>query len=247
MNKCLANRSMINRPSIIIDHPDFYVVNKPAKWLSHINKGGTDTPDVLSYCRHAWDEPELTLPHRLDRETSGVQIICRDKQSSSQFFEMFKLRLVGKSYLAIVHGVPKWQKYSLSAALGPWGLGAQNQILLRQAVVPNGKPAVTNFRLLEVRGKHSLIAASPETGRMHQIRAHLYHLGLPIVGDKIYGSDPQAYLDFIKHGQTPALTDRLGLERQALHARRLAFAWSGAQVVAEAPMSSDMQAYWESC
>jgi hypothetical protein len=89
-------------------------------------------------------------------------------------------------------------------------------VQIRQAVVPNGRPAITDFRVVDRRAGHALIEAYPRSGRLHQIRAHLSHLGLPMVGDKIYGRDPQAFLDFMETGQTPELTARLGLPRQAL-------------------------------
>lgn len=116
---------------------------------------------------------------------------------------------------------------------------------MRQAVVPDGKPAVTDFRVVDRRAGHALIEAYPRSGRLHQIRAHLSHLGLPMVGDKIYGRDPDVFLEFMETGQTPELTARLGLARQALHAARVAFPWAGTQVVAEVPLAPDLQAYWD--
>jgi 23S rRNA pseudouridine1911/1915/1917 synthase len=95
------------------------------------------------------------------------------------------------------------------------------------------------------RAGHALIEAYPRSGRLHQIRAHLSHLGLPMVGDKIYGRDPGVFLTFMETGQTPELTARLGLARQALHAARIAFPWAGTQVVAEVPLAPDLQAYWD--
>ena len=102
---------------------------------------------------------------------------------------------------------------TLDAPLGDLGLGGANRIVIRQAVVPDGRPAVTDFRVVERRGAHTLIEAYPRSGRLHQIRAHLSHLGLPMVGDKIYGLDPDVFLDFMQTGQTPELTARLGLAR----------------------------------
>lgn len=235
-----------NQPKILVEHPDFYVVHKPALWLTHTNNNQTHPlPNVLDFYRRELAEDQLAPPHRLDRETSGAQLLSRDRESAQVFYQLFKLRLVGKIYIALVHGTPDWAEYTLDAPLGTWGIGAENKIMVRQAVVPNGKPAKTHFRVLDRRADHSLITASPHTGRMHQIRAHLSHLGLPLVGDKIYGRDPQAFLDFIAHGQTPELSARLGLPRQALHAWRVAFPWAGTQFCAKVPLADDIQEYWD--
>ena len=230
---------------MVLEHPDFYVVHKPALWLTHPVRARVDVPDVLGFMQRETGEPDLAPPHRLDRETSGAQLLSRDAHAARVFFTLFKTHLVGKTYLAIVRGSPAWERHTLDAPLGDLGLGGANRIQIRQAVVPDGKPAVTDFRVLERRAGHALIECFPRSGRLHQIRAHLSHLGLPMVGDKIYGPDPNAFLEFMERGQTPELTARLGLPRQALHAARLAFPWGGAQVVAEVPLAPDLRAFWE--
>ncbi|MBZ9749321.1 RluA family pseudouridine synthase [Deinococcus sp. HMF7604] len=233
------------KPRVVVEHPDFYVVQKPALWLTHPVRARVDVPDVLTYLRRTTGEPDLAPPHRLDRETSGAQVLSRDREAAQRFFTLFKTHLVGKTYLAIVHGTPDWERQTLDAPLGDLGLGGANRIAIRQAVVPDGRPAVTDFRVVERRAGHALIEAFPRSGRLHQIRAHLAHLGLPMVGDKIYGRDPSVFLEFMEVGQTPELTARLGLPRQALHAARIAFPWGGTQFSAQVPLASDLQAYWD--
>ncbi len=233
------------KPRLLLEHPDFYVVHKPALWLTHPVHARFDVPDVLSFMQRETGEESLAPPHRLDRETSGTQILTRDKDSARRFFTLFKTHLVGKTYLAIVRGVPTWETLTLDAPLGALGLGGSNKIVVRQAVIPDGKPASTNFKVIASKAGHSLIEAYPRTGRLHQIRAHLFHLGLPMLGDKIYGPDPNAFLEFIETGQTPALTARLGHPRQALHATQIAFPWDGAQVSVSAPLAPDLQAFWD--
>lgn len=233
------------RPRVILEHPDFYVVHKPALWLTHPVRARVEVPDLLTFMQRTTGEPDLAPPHRLDRETSGAQVLTRDREAAQRFFTLFKTHLVGKTYLAVVHGTPDWERRTLDAPLGDLGLGGANRIAIRQAVVPDGKPAVTDFRVVARRAGHTLIEAYPRSGRLHQIRAHLSHLGLPMVGDKLYGRDPDVFLTFMQTGQTPELTARLGLARQALHAARVAFPWSGTQVVAEVPLAPDLQAYWD--
>lgn len=240
-----AMKSVLHKPRIVVEHPDFYVIDKPALWLTHPVKARVEVPDVLSFMQRETGETDLAPPHRLDRETSGTQLLSRDREAARQFFTLFKTHLVGKTYLALVHGEPAWERKTLDAPLGELGLGGANKIVVRQAVVPNGKPAITDFRVVERRHGHTLIEAYPRSGRLHQIRAHLSHLGLPMVGDKIYGRDPQAFLEFMETGQTPELTQRLGLARQALHAHRIAFPWGGSQFSAVSPLAPDLQEYWD--
>lgn len=239
--------STSEKPRVVTEHPDFYIVHKPALWLTHrVHTGGrVAVPDVLSWMHRETGEPDLSPPHRLDRETSGLLVLSRDTEAARRFFTLFKTHLVGKTYLALVRGTPDWTRRTLDAPLGDLGLGAANRVLMRQAVVPGGRPAVTDFRVLERRAGYALIEAHPRSGRLHQIRAHLFHLGLPMVGDKIYGPERDAFVEFIETGQTPELTARLGLPRQALHAARLAFPWAGAQVVAEAGLPEDLQGFWD--
>ncbi|TSA87231.1 RNA pseudouridine synthase [Deinococcus detaillensis] len=234
-----------SKPSVAFEHPDFYVISKPALWLTHPVRARMDVLDVLTFLQRETGETQVAPPHRLDRETSGAQVFSRDTDSARRFFTLFKEHLVGKSYLAIVHGSPNWDEYTLDAPLGFVGLTGSNQIQIRQGVVPDGKPATTEFKVLGRRNGFALVHAFPRSGRLHQIRAHLSHLGLPMVGDKIYGRDPEVFLDFIQTGQTDDLTRRLLLPRQALHAHSISFGWDAAQVRVEVPLAADLQAFWD--
>ena len=232
-------------PEIVFTHPAFVVADKPPLWLSHPVHSPYAVPDILTELRARLNEPGLGPPHRLDRETSGAMLFTRTPEAARRFFTLFKQQLVAKTYLAIVRGVPTWDETELDAPLGFLGTGGGNTVRVRQGVVPEGRPAVTRFSVLERRAGHALIEARPRTGRMHQIRAHLWHLSLPLVGDKVYGGHPGCYLEFIQQGVTPGMLDKLGLGRQALHAARLAFPYGGEQFRIEVPLPADLQAYWD--
>ena len=154
-----------------------------------------------------------------------------------------KLRVAeaGKGPLVIlVHGWPEWEEQTLDAPI----LNARDvqafDIWVKQIVHPQGAECRTAFRTLQRferdGARFALVEAKPETGRMHQIRVHLHHLGLPIVGDKLYGHDDRCYLEFIETGWTEALEQRLILPRQALHSSRLELNLEGFPPCWEAPL-----------
>ncbi|ULH15961.1 RluA family pseudouridine synthase [Deinococcus sp. KNUC1210] len=236
-------------PRVVLEHPDFYVVNKPPMWLTHQGRGRVDVPNVLDYLKWELGEPELAPPHRLDRETSGAQLFSRDADAARDFFTLFKERLLTKTYLTLVHGHPGWQTQTVNAPLDFLGLSESNAVIIRQGVVAGGKEALTRFEVLGQRvhpqhGALSLLAALPQSGRLHQIRAHLSELGLPMLGDKIYGRDPAAFVAFMDGTLSPQQQAELILPRQALHAWRLEFGWAGARMRVEVPMAADMAGVW---
>ena len=226
------NNSVIRNKATftILDESDAWiVVDKPAPLQIH--PGDPDGPptlwhrlcDLLAY--EIANGGQVSIINRLDRETSGVVLVAKTKELARLFGIAMQDRKIKKTYTALVHGWPAWETESLAAPILRAGEVGPSDIWVKQQVHPDGVPCLTTFRTLE-RFERSgrpfaLVEARPETGRMHQIRVHLHHLGFPIVGDKLYGLNDRCYLEFIETGWTASLAKQLLLPRQALHSSRL--------------------------
>ena len=226
--------STFNRPCppirIIAETADWLVVDKPPHLDAHPTKpDGRFTlwdalRELLAY--EIANGGQVSLISRLDRETSGLTLIATHRASARALHMEMELRAFEKEYLALVWGWPDAEEFVVDGPILRKGEREVSRIYLKRMVHPDGQEAVTNFRL-EKRftdregGRFSLIRAEPQTGRTHQIRVHLAHAGLPIVGDKLYGPSESNYLEFIDTGWTAALAARLLLPRHALHATAL--------------------------
>lgn len=155
--------------------------------------------------------------HRIDRETSGIILLAFNGKSAHDLSE--SLAKGSKEYLALVHGCFPDQETIVDL---PLGRDAESAVNKRRKAWPGGtQKALTRFRKILTAREFSLVRCFPETGRLHQIRAHLKSAGFPIVGDKLYGREENAFLEFIRNGFTGGLEERLLLPRSALHAARL--------------------------
>jgi 23S rRNA pseudouridine1911/1915/1917 synthase len=183
------------------------------------------------------------IAHRLDRETSGLLLCARTLEHERLLKNAFENRRMHKTYLAIVRGRVEVEQGVIDMPMAR----AREGLHVLMEPRPDGLHAVTEYC---VRGRargHTLLELFPHTGRQHQLRVHLSAIGHPIVGDKLYGPEREApFLETIETGLTPELVARLGHERHALHAFRLAFdhPLTGAPVQLEAPLSADLVALW---
>ncbi len=191
---------------------------------------------------------QVSLINRLDRETSGIVLVAKSAAAARELGKAMQQRRMHKRYLAVVRGCPLWETALCAEPLRRMEEVAATRIHVRQCCDPGGKSCETAFRVLRrvgARGKlppMALLECSPRTGRMHQIRAHLAHLGYPLIGDKIYGGDESCYLDFIAGGWTPALAERLILPRHALHACELSFPLGDRMQCVRSPLPPDLAA-----
>jgi 23S rRNA pseudouridine1911/1915/1917 synthase len=201
------------------------IVDKPAGLVVHPARGhsqGTLVHGLLAYDVEGGDEPERPgIVHRLDRDTSGLLVVARSPEAHRRLQEMVRAREVTREYLALVVGRPRSRRGTIEAPIG-----RDRHDSLRHSLdtdVP--REAVTHFEVEELLGRHSLLRVALETGRTHQIRVHLAAVDLPVAGDPLYGRPGE-----------------LGLERQFLHAHRLAFEhpFTGEAVDVRSPLPADL-------
>lgn len=204
-------------PEIIFEDPHLLVLNKPAGYI--VNEASTTTtqPVVQTWLKKNFDYPIVKdeeyrsgIVHRLDKETSGILLIAKDKETFTELQKAFKERRVEKTYVALVHGKVPDEEGEINAPVGrlPWRRD-------RFGVLPGGREAMTKYTVLKRIEKdgqnYTLLELKPKTGRTHQIRIHLKHLGYPIVADDFYA------------GRKTARNDRRWCPRLFLHAQSISF------------------------
>lgn len=215
---------------ILYEDADLLVIDKPAGMVVHPAAGnwhGTLVNAVLHHCPDLEGVGGVHRPgivHRLDKNTSGLILVAKNDRAQRALQAQFKRRDVQKTYLALVYGQVALPRGEIEAPIG-----RDTRQRKRMAVVLGGRPAVTRYEVLGYYGKHTLLACHPLTGRTHQIRVHLAHIGHPVVGDSVYS-----------RGRQPPLP----CPRQFLHAHRIRFRLPGTEEEVEftSPLPADLQA-----
>lgn len=216
---------------VVHDDDDVVVVDKPVGVAAHPSPGWSG-PTVLGglagagYSIATSGAPERQgIVHRLDVGTSGLMVVAKSERAYSVLKRAFKERTVDKTYHALVQGLPDPVEGTIDAPVG-----RHPQHDYRWAVVAGGKHSVTHYAVVEAFRSASLVEIHLETGRTHQIRVHFSALRHPCVGDLTYGADP-------------VLAQRVGLQRQWLHAVRLAFEHpaTGHRLELSSPYPEDLQ------
>ena len=231
--------------SLDILHEDSYliVLNKPAGMLVHPANGvnvGTLVNALLAHCRTdlsgigGVERPGIV--HRLDKDTSGILVVAKTDVVHRELSVQFERHSITRQYVAVICGTPTKTVGTINAQIAR----SRRDRRRMTTVEVGGRHAVTHYEVLETYPKFALVQLTLETGRLHQIRVHLQHIGHPVVGDTIYGGEQRALND----ADTPQLKRALTqLKRQALHARLLGFVHpvTDENLTFSAPMPKDIQ------
>ncbi len=215
---------------IIAEDDDFLVINKPAGLVCHPTKGDVYSSLISRARLYLKTDESPHMINRLDRETSGIVIVAKNAGVAARLRKQWECREVEKEYLAIVHGPLAERMLKISAPLGP---DTDSKVAIKDKVVTEGPPSETlviRRKIFERAGQEfSLVRLVLLTGRKHQLRIHLSHIGHPIVGDKLYGGDENLYLDFVRGNLTEEQSRRLLTANHALHAGMVSFEWFGSR------------------
>ena len=214
--------------SLVLAYEDEHllIVDKPAGLSVHPGAGragGTLANALVGYGASggdALDRPGIV--HRLDRDTSGLMVVARSEPAFLGLRRLVRKHEIEREYRALVRGRPRSRKGTITAPIGR----DRRQPTKRSLDTAKPREAVTHFELLELLSHHALLGVRLETGRTHQIRVHLAAINLPVAGDAVYG-----------------VTGDLGLERQFLHASRLAFDHpiTGERIEVGSPLPDDLE------
>ena len=199
---------------ILEEDEHILVLNKPTNLVVHPGAGNSDQTllnGLLFHCQELANLPRAGIVHRLDKNTTGLMVVAKSELARQDLIEQLQSREMHRQYLAISNGI------MISGETIDQPIARHRHDRLRMAVVPSGKPAITELRIVKKFRQHCLISARLKTGRTHQIRVHLSWKGYPIVGDSLYGNryrpPPSASIE---------LVDTLkNFNRQALHAEVL--------------------------
>jgi 23S rRNA pseudouridine1911/1915/1917 synthase len=213
------------------------VINKPAGLVVHPGAGNarnTLQNGLLAFEPALERVPRAGIVHRLDKDTSGLLVVARTPEAHTALVAALAARQIRRGYVALCTGV------MTGGGTVDQPIGRHRSLRTRMTVRADGRAAVTHFRILERLRAHTLVSVELETGRTHQIRVHLAHLGYPLVGDPLYGGRRR-----LPAGASAAvLAELAGFKRQALHAARLGLRHpaSGAELDFEVPVPADFAA-----
>ena len=199
---------------IIFEDDDIIVINKPAGLVTHPGAGnwsGTLANGLLFYDSNLSKLDRSGIVHRLDKNTSGLMVVAKNSKSQKYLTEQLQNHLVEREYSAIVYGK------MISGGTVDEPIGRHPKDRVKQAIRRNGKEAVTHYRVIDRFASHTHVKAVLETGRTHQIRVHLSHIGYPLIGDPAYGGR----LRFPKNANQEMRETLKAFHRQALHSKKL--------------------------
>jgi 23S rRNA pseudouridine1911/1915/1917 synthase len=227
------------KPEIIYEDDRLIAVHKPSGVLTLPDRFDNSLDSLKGLLGRRY--PDVYTVHRIDRDTSGLVLFAKTLESQQYHVRLFEERSVGKTYLGLVTG-----RFIQEEGTVDQPISENPRHPGRMWVDRKGKTAITHYKVLETLGRHSWLSFRIETGRTHQIRVHMRHLGHPIACDPLYGSPDPMLLSSIKRNFKPSSTDgaeRPLLARLALHAWRLSFTGMDGEIrELEAPLPKDLEA-----
>jgi 23S rRNA pseudouridine1911/1915/1917 synthase len=227
-----------NKPQIIFDNEDFIVLDKPAGLLSIPGREGKEI-SLKEILKDKYGE--IFTVHRLDRETSGLILFAKNETSHKFLSRLFEERKVQKIYTGMVTGTIAEKKGTIDAPIAEHSHKAGTMIIHKR-----GKPSITDYEVLEEFGPYSLVQFQIHSGRTHQIRIHMQHIGHPIACDEIYGNAQPVFLSSLKKKFKLSKSEdeeRPLLNRLALHSARLGITdRKNSPHYFEAPLPNDLNA-----
>lgn len=204
--------------TIVHEDADLIVVDKPAGLVVHPAAGNLDGTLVNALLHHC--EGKLSgiggvarpgIVHRIDKDTSGLLVVAKSDKAHEGLARQFKDHSIDRLYAAIVYGVPVPGSGTVDAWVGRSDADRKKMAVHREG---RGKHAVTHYRMVERLQGAAMVECRLETGRTHQVRVHMHHIGHPLIGDPVYGRERKGF---------KSILETLGFKRQALHAKSLGF------------------------
>ena len=227
--------------SVLAETSTALVVAKPAGTPSVPSRHGKER-GIHGMLQELRAEDDLRIVHRLDRNTSGCLVLAKGLEAARHFDEQFRERMVEKSYLALVGGVPSRDAFTIDAWLGP-DRRRPGMVVAADRERKGFREALTRVVVRRRFRRHALLALHPATGRGHQLRVHLQSVGHPIVGDEDYGGE-RLLLSRLKpdYRKRTGVEERPLLQRMFLHAERIRFRdVDGVEVDVTAPLPEDLR------
>lgn len=235
----MAGTEMKNKPEIIAETDHWIALNKPSGLLSIPDRMQSE-PSLKDWLNEKYGK--VWIVHRLDKFTSGLIVFAKDEETHKLLSKQFEDRSVEKFYLGLVNGTLMNKEGSVDAPIMEHSLKKGTYVINTK-----GKASLTDYKVLEEHGQYSWLQFQIHTGRTHQIRVHMKHIGHPIVCDDVYGSEAPILLSSIKRKKFKLAKaeeeERPLLNRLALHAWKLRFTdVDGKEIALEAPLSKDLRA-----
>ena len=199
---------------IVFEDEDIIVLDKQFGLVTHPGPGnwtGTLANALLHYDSNLSKLDRAGIVHRLDKNTSGLMVVAKNSKSQKYLVEQLQSHSISREYSAIVYG------YMISGGSIEEPIGRDPKDRVKQAIVSNGKDATTHFRVIDRFKSHTHVKAILETGRTHQIRVHLSHIGHPLIGDPMYGGRVR----FPKKASIDLKDSLINFKRHALHSKKL--------------------------